>query len=81
MKITIIGLGLIGGSIAIDLRKAGFASAIGGIELNPSHGKKALELGLVDALENEGEAIASADLIFLAIHVNTSSQLIPSILD
>jgi prephenate dehydrogenase len=81
MNVTIIGLGLIGGSIAIDLRKSGFASVINGVDLNTTHAAKAVELGLVDAIKNEGEAIASADLIILAIPVNTLSQLIPSILD
>jgi prephenate dehydrogenase len=81
MKVTIIGLGLIGGSIAIDLRKSGFASVINGVDLNTTHAAKAVELGLVDSIKNEGEAIASADLIILAIPVNTLSQLIPSILD
>lgn len=81
MKVTIIGLGLIGGSIAIDLRKSGFASAISGVDLNTTHATKAVELGLVDAIENEGEAITSADVVILAIPVNTLSQLIPSILD
>lgn len=81
MKVSIIGLGLIGGSIAIDLRKAGFASVINGVDLNSSHASKAVELGLVDAIQNDGEAIASADLIVLAIPVSTLSQLIPAILD
>ncbi|MFZ2905505.1 MAG: prephenate dehydrogenase [Cyclobacteriaceae bacterium] len=81
MKTTIIGLGLIGGSIAIDLRKAGIATEITGIDLNSRHASKALELQLVDKLESEDKAIASADLIILAIPVNALGQLIPSILD
>ena len=81
MNITIIGLGLIGGSIAIDLRKKGFASAINGVDLNPNNAAKAMALGLVDELKNEGEAIAIADLIILAIPVNTLSSLLPCILD
>ncbi|HEY3430499.1 MAG TPA: prephenate dehydrogenase [Cyclobacteriaceae bacterium] len=81
MKTTIIGLGLIGGSIAIDLRKAGIASEIIGIDLNANHASKSLELGIIDRLESEDKAIASADLIILAIPVNALGQLIPSILD
>ena len=80
MKITIIGLGLIGGSIAIDLRKAGIASEINGVDLNTNHASKALELGIIDRIETE-TAIASADLVILAIPVNALGQLIPSILD
>src|SRR5688572_20462665 len=81
MKTTIIGLGLIGGSIAIDLRKSRLATELVGIDLNHSHAAKALNLGLVDRIEIEDKAIASADLIILAIPVNALGQLIPSILD
>lgn len=81
MKTTIIGLGLIGGSIAIDLRKSGLATELVGIDLNPEHAKKAVELGLVDKIESEDKAISSSDLIILAIPVSALSQLIPSILD
>jgi prephenate dehydrogenase len=81
MKTTIIGLGLIGGSIAIDLRKSGVATDLVGIDLNPEHAAKALELSLVDKIESEDKAISSSDLIILAIPVSALSQLIPSILD
>ncbi len=81
MKTTIIGLGLIGGSIAIDLRKSGLATELVGIDLNPAHASKALELGLVDKIELEDKAISSSDLIILAIPVSALSQLVPSILD
>lgn len=81
MKTTVVGLGLIGGSIAIDLRKAGIATEITGIDLNANHASKAKELGIVDKLESEDKAFASADLIILAIPVNALGQLIPSILD
>ena len=81
MKTTIIGLGLIGGSMAIDLRKSGLATEIVGIDLNQAHASKAVELGLVDKIETEDKAIANADLIILAIPVGALSQLIPSILD
>jgi len=81
MKTTIIGLGLIGGSIAIDLRKSGIATDLVGIDLNQAHATKAVELGLVDRIETEDKAIANADLIILAIPVSALVQLIPSILD
>jgi prephenate dehydrogenase len=81
MKATIIGLGLIGGSMAIDLRKSGLATELVGIDLNPTYAAKALELGLVDKIEKEDKAISHADLIILAIPVNALGQLIPSILD
>ncbi|MFZ6001116.1 MAG: prephenate dehydrogenase [Bacteroidota bacterium] len=81
MKLTVIGLGLIGGSMAIDLRKAGLVTAISGIDLNPAHASKALELGLVDAVESEHVALSTADLIILAIPVNAMTALLPTVLD
>jgi prephenate dehydrogenase len=47
-KVGIIGIGLIGGSIALGLRKSGWASEIIGIDTNPEHQKKAIALGLLD---------------------------------
>lgn len=81
MKTTIIGLGLIGGSIAIDLRKSGMVTELVGIDLNNEHATKALELGLVDRIDTEGKSISTSDLIVMAIPVSALSQLLPSILD
>lgn len=81
MKTTIIGLGLIGGSMAIDLRKSKLVTELVGIDLNQAHTARAVELGLVDKIESEDKAISTADLIILAIPVGALSQLIPSILD
>lgn len=81
MKTTVIGLGLIGGSIALDLRRSGLATELIGIDLNPDNASRAVELGLVDRIDMEGTAISEADLVVLAIPVNALSQLLPSVLD
>lgn len=81
MKVTIIGLGLIGGSIAIDLRKAGVATELVGIDRNPDHATKAVELGIVDRIEAEDKALSTSDLIITAIPVNAMCQLLPGLLD
>lgn len=81
MKATIIGLGLIGGSIAIDLRKSGITTSLMGVDLNQNHATKALELKLVDSIDTEGKSISSSDLIVIAIPVSVLSQLLPNILD
>jgi prephenate dehydrogenase len=81
MKVTIIGLGLIGGSVARDLRKLGIATQLVGVDLNPAHGQKAVELGLVDKIESEEKALSSSDLVILAIPVTAMCALLPSILD
>lgn len=81
MKATIIGLGLIGGSMSLDLKKAGLVTELTGIDLNKDHAAKALELGLVNGIDTEGKTIATADLVIISIPVSVLSQLLPSILD
>lgn len=81
MKVTIVGLGLIGGSMAIDLRKTGFSAELIGVDLNPHHAQRALERGLVDRIEPEDIAFVSSDLIILTIPVNALAALLPSVLD
>ncbi|MEI9917842.1 MAG: prephenate dehydrogenase/arogenate dehydrogenase family protein [Bacteroidota bacterium] len=81
MKVTIVGLGLIGGSIAIDIRKAKFATEIIGVDINSKYIQEAQSLGLVDRILPEDKALNIADLVILAIPVNTLGALLPSILD
>jgi prephenate dehydrogenase len=81
MKATIVGLGLIGGSIGLDIRKAGMVTEVTGIDISDHHAKEALELGLVDKVTSEEKALAGADLVILCIPVNALGALLPSILD
>jgi prephenate dehydrogenase len=81
MKIAIVGLGLIGGSLAIDLRSKKIATRLIGVDFNEGHMRKALELGLVDEILPEEKAFAESDVVILAIPVNTIGALLPSILD
>ena len=81
MHITIIGIGLIGGSMALRLRKAGLGSHFIGVEINPEHASRALELGLVDEIKPLEEAIMRSELIILAIPVDAIAKELPSILD
>lgn len=81
MKTTVIGLGLIGGSIAIDLRKEGVVSEVVGVDSNEANAKRALELGFIDSIGAFDEAVSSSDLIIAAIPVNALSKVIPAILD
>jgi prephenate dehydrogenase len=81
MKVTIIGLGLIGGSIALDLRKSGFATVLIGVDNNPEHGKKALQLGIVDEIAPLEEGVKNADIVILAIPVDKIEKVLPLVLD
>lgn len=81
MKVTIIGVGLIGGSLALALRSKEIADTIIGVEENLKHQTKALELGLVDKIEPLDKAIESADLVVLSIPVGAVIKLLPKVLD
>lgn len=81
MKITIIGLGLIGGSLAIALRENGFADELFGVEASKTHAQKALQLGLVDRILSLEKGIAAADLVIVATPVDALAHLLPIILD
>ena len=81
MKITVIGLGLIGGSLAIGLRENGYATEIMGVDKNPDYAKRALELGLIDKIVDFTEGVLKADIILVAVPVNTMLDLLPKILD
>lgn len=80
MKITVIGLGLIGGSIALDLKARGFASRIIGVDTNPNHCKEALDLGIADEIRKLEDSLQS-DIIIVSIPVTGTEKILPSILD
>lgn len=80
-KATIIGLGLIGGSIALDLRKSGYYNEVTGIDLNADHALQALQLNLIDKIEQEAEALPTANLVILAIPINAIRAFLPIVLD
>ena len=77
MKVAIIGLGLIGGSMALALREKQLASEIVGVDANDIHQQKALELGLVDRVMDIDSAISFADLIILSVPVDIANKLLP----
>ncbi len=81
MRTTIVGLGLIGGSLAKDLRRLNFATELTGVEINETHAQKAIEIGLVDSVKPLEEAIKDTDIVILAIPVDKELQILPSILD
>lgn len=81
MTVTIIGIGLIGGSLALALKEKGLAQKVLGVEANKQYQQKALELGLVDSVCELKEGVQAADLVVLAVPVHTIIQLLPQVLD
>lgn len=76
-RLAVIGLGLIGGSLARALRTAKAVSHISGFDTNPQQGRRALELGIVDrAPDSAADAVQDADVVVLAVPVlHTSAAL------
>lgn len=80
MKVTIIGLGLIGGSLAIDMRNCGFASEIVGVDNNETHATQALARRLVDRVLPLAEAVQGTQLVILAIPVHAIVVTLPKVM-
>ena len=80
-KITIVGVGLIGGSLALQLHEKKISSRLIGVEANESHAQKALELELVDEILPLDDAIQHSDVIILAIPVDSMVTLLPEVLN
>ena len=81
MKLSVVGLGLIGGSIAKDLREAGYVNYVTGIDLNSDHCAKAIELGLIDEVSDLSKGVRDADVVLVSIPVNASVKVIADVLD
>ena len=75
MKVCVIGLGLIGGSFALAVKKHSLAERIYGVDASPRNAAKALELGLVDEIIELDQASEVADLIAIATPVDTIPQI------
>ncbi|AWM34235.1 prephenate dehydrogenase [Hymenobacter nivis] len=82
MTVTIIGLGLIGGSLALSLRQHGLAAHFIGVEQSAEHARRALELGLVDEVEADlPAAVRRADLVVVAVPMDAMLTVLPQVLD
>lgn len=79
-NIYMIGIGLIGGSFAIDIKKNHPEVVIHGISRKEETLDKALELSLIDKKATL-DAIKHADLVIVSIPVDATVQLLPTILD
>ena len=79
--LAVAGLGLMGGSLARDLRTSGFARRILGVETDPAHARRALDLGLVDEVLPLEKAVERAELTVVAVPVDAALELLPAALD
>lgn len=79
-RLVVIGVGLIGGSFALDLKQRGLVRQVVGVGRSRANLDLALQRGLIDQIaEDPATAVADADLVFLATPVSTMSALFQAI--
>jgi prephenate dehydrogenase len=81
MRVAVIGTGLIGGSMALALKKTGFASWVIGVDSKEENLQKALKVGIIDEAASLDDIYEKADLILISIPVNVIEKLLPTLLD
>jgi prephenate dehydrogenase len=81
-RLAVIGVGLIGGSLARALRAAGCVDEVIGCGRSAANLERAVELGVVDRWSQDpAEAVAGADLVFVAVPLGTIGQVFGAIRD
>ncbi len=80
MKVYIIGIGLIGGSMGLDIKILYPESTVYGVDSNENHLQEALALGVIDetsVLEN----VSDADFVIVSVPVDVAVTVLPEVLD
>jgi prephenate dehydrogenase len=80
MNIYVIGVGLIGGSIALDAKDMNPHAKIFGIDSNETHLKDAITLGVIDVAATFEDLIA-ADIVIVSVPVDIAITILPKVLD
>jgi prephenate dehydrogenase len=80
VRITIIGIGLIGGSLALDIKKQYPNSEVFGIDANENHLNEAIKLGIIEEV-SAFEDLKFADFVILSTPVDVSVLILPEILN
>ena len=81
-RLCIIGVGLIGGSLARALRAAGFCSEVVGAGRNPANLQAAVDLGVIDRYETDlSRAVAGADMVLVSVPLGAMAAVFLSIKD
>ena len=78
--IFVIGVGLIGGSFALDIKKLNSDVTIFGIDKNEKHLDEAVNLGIIDEKATL-EDLSKADMVIVAIPVDATLEVLPKVLD
>lgn len=79
-KVVVVGVGLIGGSFALALRRAGVVGQVVGLGRSAESLAEARQLGVVDTISTDwAEALAGADLVMLAMPVGQMAPVMASL--
>ena len=79
-RLCVIGVGLIGGSLALALRRAGYCGQIVGAGRDAAHLARAVELGVIDGYDLDlGQAVAGADMVVLAVPMGAITGVLAAI--
>ncbi len=79
-EMAVVGVGLIGGSLALAARKAGLVETVTGVDADPIHREVALATGMVDRAAAELTAdLSRAGLVVLAVPVAEIVALLPEV--
>ena len=81
MNLTVIGVGLIGGSMALKLKQKLFVTKVFGVDFNETHLAEAKKLNIIDEISTLENAVINSDIIILAIPVDATGKILPKILD
>lgn len=80
MTTAVIGIGLIGGSLALDLKRSGYSEYFIGVDANPDHASEALELGLVDEISPLEDAVRRSGLVIVAVPVDATIPVLAEVM-
>lgn len=80
MKVYVIGIGLIGGSMVLDIKALYPEATIYGIDSNESHLQQAIDLRVVDAAATFDDLI-DADFVIVSVPVDVALTVLPKVLD
>ena len=80
MKVVVIGIGLIGGSMVLDIKALHPEATILGMDANENHLRRAIDLGVVEKA-GTSEDLADADFVIVSVPVDVALVVLPQVLD
>ena len=81
-RLCIVGTGLIGGSLARDLRRLGEVGEVVGSSRHAANLERAVELGVIDRFDTDpGRAVAGADMVVIAVPLGATAMVLERVRD